>query len=164
MDTPDLPDDFLEINDEELDTAKLMALVRERVRQRRETLGRHRRAFPTFELIQFPGEPEGQPYDANLYFHLRVANEIYAQMETEPDLPPSPATRLPLIGKLWQRLRPALHVLVLIYVNRAAAQQVRVNRHLVSVLNKLTALTQEQQQALRVLQAEVAELRRERGA
>jgi len=47
-------------------------------------------------------------------------------------------SRLPLVGGLLQRLRAALHTLVVYYVNRLAGQQVRLNEMLVRVLVGLT--------------------------
>ncbi len=158
----DIPDDLIAIDDPELDAGAIMAQIRERVRQRREALGYDKRTFVTFGNTSYPGEPDDFPYDPNLYHHLRLANDTFVRPPLEVMLPPSPASRLPVIGGLWQRLRPAVHHLILFYVNRAIAQEVTLNRHLVSVLNQLTRLTQEQQRAIIALQREVAELRRGR--
>jgi hypothetical protein len=154
-----VPDDLLEINDPEIDAAALMAQIRERMRQRRIALGLDDRSFPSYDVTSCPPEPQDLAFDANLYHHLRLANELYAQGDTEPALPPSPLSRLPVFGRLWQRLRPSLHVLILFYVNRALAQQVTVNRHLVSVLNQLTVQSQAQQRAIAALQSELQTLR-----
>jgi hypothetical protein len=159
--TDDVPDDLLESADPELDVAALMADIRERVRRRREALGVDDRVFPQYDVTACPAEPEGIPFDANLYHHLRLANELYAEFETEPALPPSPYTRLPVLGRLWQRFRPGLHLLILYYVNRATAQQASINRHLVSVLNQLTELTQAQQRTIADLQAQAEALRQQ---
>ena len=85
-----VPDDLLEINDPEIDAAALMAQIRERMRQRRIALGLDDRSFPSYDVTSCPPEPEDIAFDANLYHHLRLANELYAQGETEPALPPSP--------------------------------------------------------------------------
>ena len=154
-----VPDDLLEINDPEIDTAALMANIRERMRQRRLELGIDNRAFPSYDVTSCPAEPEDLPYDANLYYHLRLANELFAEADTEPALPPSPLSRLPVFGRLWQKLRPSLHVLILFYVNRSMAHQVTVNRHTVSVLNQLTEQSQAQQRAIAALKAELESLR-----
>ncbi len=158
-----VPDDLLENNNPEIDTAALMAQIRERMRQRRIELGVDNRAFPSYDVTNCPAEPEDIPYDANLFHHLRLANELYAEADTEPALPPSALTRVPGFGRLWQRVRPSLHVLILFYVNRALAQQVTVNRHMVSVLNQLTEQAQAQQRAIAALQAEVQALRQADG-
>jgi hypothetical protein len=154
-----IPDTLIEIHDPELDPAQIMADIRARIRRRREELGYDNRAFPTFGLAVCPEEPEDIPYDVNLYHHLRLANERYGQLDTSPALVSSPATRLPLIGRLWQAIRGHAHSLVLFYVSRVAGYQMSMNRHLISVLNQLTRLTQEQQRTIIALQAEVEALR-----
>jgi hypothetical protein len=159
----EVPGDLLEIEDPEVDVAVLMAEIRERIKRRRETLGIDDRVFPSYDVTACPEAPDDQPYDANLYHHLRLANELYANMDTEPALAPSPLTRVPFLGRLWQRLRPTFHELILLYVNRSIAQQVAVNRHLVSTLNQLTLLAQTQQRAIVALQTELQTLRRQAG-
>jgi len=158
-----VPDDLLESNNPEIDTVALMAQIRERMRQRRRELGVDNRSFPSYDVTSCPAEPDDLPYDANLYHHLRLANELYAEADTEPALPPSPLTRVPLFGRLWQRVRPSLHVLILFYVNRALAHQVTVNRHLVSVLNQLTVQVEAQQRTIVALQADIQALRQPGG-
>jgi len=158
-----VPDDLLESNNPEIDTVALMAQIRERMRQRRRELGVDNRSFPSYDVTSCPAEPDDLPYDANLYHHLRLANELYAEADTEPALPPSPLTRVPLFGRLWQRVRPSLHVLILFYVNRALAHQVTVNRHLVSVLNQLTVQVEAQQRTIAALQSDIQALRQPGG-
>lgn len=155
-------DDLIEINDPDIDPAAIMADIRARMRQRREELGYDRRNFPTFATA-YPEEPADLEYDPNLYHHLRLANETYTQAETEPFLAPSPATSLPIIGALWRRIRGGAHNLVIYYVNRAIAHHVNVHRHMVSVLNRLTAQAEEQQRTIATLQEEVAALRAQLG-
>ncbi len=158
-----VPDDLQEINDPEIDAAALMAQIRERMRQRRAELGINDRASSSFDVTSCPPEPEDMPHDANLYHHLRLANELYAEADTEPALPPSPLTRVPVVGRLWQRVRPSLHVLILFYVNRALGHQMTVNRHMVSVLNQLTEQAQSQQRTIAALEAELQSLRQTDG-
>lgn len=155
----ELADDLIEIHDPEINTAEIMKQIRERIRQRRRELGYEKRVFPSFGGTAYPGEPEDLPYDPNLYHHLRLANETFANVETDAQLPATRATRLPIVGGVWQRIRAYLHRIILFYVNRSMAHQVNVNRHLVSVLNQLTALSQAQQRQIAALEAEVKALR-----
>ena len=159
----DIPDDLIEIHDPEIDPAQIMEQIRQRIRQRREELGYEQRTFPTFEAAAYPGEPDDMPYDLTLYRHLRLANKTYIRSRAEVELTPSPATRLPILGRLWGLIRAQAHHLVLFYITRDVAQQTEVNRHLVGVLNRLTALSQEQQRAIKALQAEVEALRLQMG-
>ena len=157
--TDPVPDDLLEINDPEVDVIAIMAEIRERMRRHRMELGLDNRSFPGYDVTTCPVEPDDTAYDADLYHHLQSVNELYAQIDTEPALPPSPLTRVPMLGRAWQRVRPSLHTLILYYVNRALAHQVTVNRHLVSVLNQLTKQSQAQQRAILALQSELLALR-----
>ncbi len=154
-----IPDDLIEIHDPEIDPGQIMDQIRERIRRRREELGYERRTFPTFGATAYPGEPADMPYDPDLYHHLRLVNETFAPIDTRPVLASSPSTRVPILGRLWQRIRGEAHNLVLFYVNRAVAHQTDVNRHLISVINRLTALSQEQQRAMAALRKEVESLK-----
>jgi hypothetical protein len=158
--TADIPNNLIEIQDPDIDVDEIMAQIRARVQQRRAELGYDKRTFPAFDLAAYPGEPEDIAYDVNLYHYLRLVNTTYNQVETGLNLAPSPATQLPIIGPLWARVRGQVHNLVLFYVNRSLAHQTNVNRHLISVLNRLTLLSQEQQRIIAILQAEVDALRR----
>lgn len=154
-----VPDDLIEIHDPEIDPARIMERIRERIRRRREELGYPRQVFPTFDAAAYPCEPEGEQYDADLYYHLRQANELYYQIGVEVSLAPSPATQLPFLGRLWQRVRREAHNLVLFYLGKLVQRQVRVNRHLVSVLNRMTVRLQEQQREIQRLNEELRQLR-----
>ena len=158
----EIPDDLIEINDPDIDPAQIVEQIRERIRRRREEAGYAQRVLPTFGATAYPGEPEGEHHDPDLYYHLQLANEIYVRTETGPILAASPATRLPILGRLWQSVRGHAHSLVLFYVNRAATHQTDVNRHLVSTLNQLAVVSQEQQQRIRELESQVDRLCAER--
>lgn len=156
----DLPDNnLIEIRDPEIDPLAIMAEIRARVEQRRQELGYDNRRFPTFGTAEYPGEPEDMPFDELLYQHLRLANKSYADVETRPLLTTSPATRVPILGRLWGLIRGGAHHLVLFYVNRAVTQQVNINRHLVSVLNRLAAENQAQARQIKALQDELERMR-----
>lgn len=151
-------DDLIEIHDPEINTAEIMERIRERIRQRRKELGYARRVFPSFGGTTYPGEPDDLAFDPNLYHHLRLVNEIYANVETDAQLPATSPTRFPIFGSLWQRARAYLHRIILFYVNRSITHQINVNRHLISVLNQLTALSQAQQRQIAALEAEIEKL------
>ena len=157
----EIPNDLVEIHDPEVDPAALMAQIRERIQRRREMMGGDQHVYSLFDATACPDEPEDVPSDPQLYHHLRRANELYPLFDAELVLAPSPLTRVPLLGVLWKRLRPSLHTLILLYVNRLGAQQANVNRHLVSAVNQLTVLCQQQQRAILALEAEVQALRQQ---
>ncbi|RME35161.1 MAG: hypothetical protein D6793_07665 [Thermoflexia bacterium] len=153
--------DFIEIRDPEIDPSQIMEQIRARIQRRREELGYPRMVFPTFGVAAYPGEPEGEEYDADLYYHLRQANKHYHQLGVEMLIVPSHRSRIPLLGPLWDRIRREAHNLVLFYVNKLAQRQLVVNRHLVSTLNRMAVQLQEQQRQIRTLQEELRKLRGE---
>ena len=151
--------ELIEIRDPEIDTALVMEQVQEHVQRRRAELGEVNQDFPVFGAAAMPARPDDVPIDANLYHYLELANKSYNQFETGADVRLSPATRLPLLGRIWSLIRRQAHELVLFYVNRNIEHQVAVNQQMVSVLNLLTASLQEQQRLAHDLKAEIAELR-----
>lgn len=156
-DLVDLPDDWLEIDDPEIDPVEIVEEIQRRIQRRREALGYPRDDLPIFGAAAYPGEPEGD-FDVDLYYHLRQANTAYPQVGVESELAPSPATRLPLIGSLWGRVRRQAHNLVLFYLGRLAGQQAAVNRHTVSVLNRMVLRIQAQEAELARLREEIERL------
>lgn len=155
----EIPHDLVEIQDPEVDPDWLMEQIRERIRRRREELGYERRSFPSYEAAAYPREPEGEDYDADLYYHLKRANRLYMDLGVDLTLAPSPMTQLPIVGRLWKRVRREAHQLVLFYMGKLAQRQVAVNRHLVSTLNRLVVQLQEQRRQIRALEAELEQLR-----
>jgi len=153
---------LFEIQDPEIDPDAIMAQIQQRLTERRRQLGYDQRVFPTFGAAAYPGEPTDVVYDPTLYHHLRLANDSYGQAETGPLLAPSPATRVPVLGRLWQLIRNQAHGLVLFYVNRAVASQVGINRHLVSVLNRMAVVQQDQAREIAALRAQLTALGRPR--
>ena len=154
-----ISDDFIEIYDPEIDLSRIIEEIQERIRRRRKELGYPRPIFPVFGAASYPGEPKDDDYDIELYFHLRRANEIYHQIDVEPLIIPSIRSSIPILGPLWERIRREAHNLVLFYVNKLAQRQTRVNRHMVSTLNRLIIQIQEQQRRIRVLEEELRKLR-----
>lgn len=151
--------DIIEIADPAIDPQQIMAEIQARIERRRAELGYDQRTFPTFGAAAYPGEPADIAYDKELHYYLRLANEIFAAADTDPLLAASPYTRTPVIGPLWQRIRAGAHNLVLFYVNRSIAHQTNVNSDIISVLNRLTVLAEDQQRTILRLQAEVERLR-----
>lgn len=154
-----MTEQLIEIRDSELDPAQIMAEIRARIEKRRAELGYDQRTFPSFGVATYPGEPADVAYDADLHHYLRLANETYAMADTDVMLAPSPATQVPVLGRLWQLIRGGAHNLVIFYVNRAIAHQTDVNRQLISVLNRMTVVMETQQRKIEQLQREVETLR-----
>lgn len=150
---PDAP--WIEIHDEAITSAELVAEVERRVAQRRAELGPVNLVFPTFGHVStFPEPPPGAQVSPHLYYYLKQANQTPASA-VEPLLASSPATQLPVVGRFWQRVRGQVHSLVLFYVNRAVRDQNRLNVNLISTLNELTRVVQEQAAEIDGLRAEL---------
>lgn len=149
---------WLELDDSHLSSAQLMAEIEERVARREAAYGRFQPHYPTFGHVSPMPAPPNAQFAPNLYHHLHALNHLDAP-PTLPELAASPATRVPILGRLWGLLRRHGHNLVLFYVNRNAAYNSQVNAHLVNTLNELTRLTQEQQQEMDRLRAEITTLR-----
>ena len=145
---------WLVIHDEEFTSEALVAEVERRVADRRARMGPVDLIFPTFGHVStFPEPPVGSRINPQLYYYLKQANHSPAAA-VEPVLAPSPATQLPVVGRLWGRIRGQVHSLVLFYVNRAVRDQSRLNVDLISALNELTRAVQEQQVEIDTLRAE----------
>ena len=149
-------DELLEIHDPEVDPQALMAEIRLRIQSRRAELGYEERTFPSFgDAVPCPDPPNDLPYSADLYHHLRQANILYEEVETEPILAHSAALRVPVLGGLWKLIRRQAHSLVLYYVNRGLAHQVNVDRHQISVLNQLVIENEELKRTVTVLKGQI---------
>ena len=154
-------DNLIEIDDPQIDPDQIMAEIRRRIQKRRQELGYEPQRFITYGGAQFPGRPDDLPYDPDLYNHLEMANKLYLEVETEVNLQPSASTRMPILGRLWGPIREQAHNLPLYYVNRAIIHQSNVNREIIGVLNKMTAINLEQQRAIIKLQDEIEMLRQQ---
>ena len=75
------------------------------------------------ERGQAPAAPPARGATSDLARHRQQISLAAHTLPTAPDLAPSNATRLPLIGRLWAGVREQAHQLVLYYVNRSAGHQ-----------------------------------------
>jgi hypothetical protein len=153
--------DWIIIEDEEVTADGLAAVVAQRLAERRAQLGQPPSLnLPAFGYLSPLPETPQQPVSATLYHHLRHLNELGAP-ETTPVLVPSPATRVPILGRFWRTIRAQMHQLILFYVNRALAHETAVTNHTRSTLNELTRLAQAQQEEINRLQQEIERLQEE---
>jgi hypothetical protein len=157
--TSEIPDDLIEIYDPEIDVDEIMQEIRERIQHRREEMGYPRRTFPSFGAAVYPGEPKHGDFDEDLYYHLRKANDIYMDLGVDPVLAPSLATRIPILGGLWKQIRKEAHNLVLFYLGKLAGKQTAVNRHLVSTINRMAVVLEQQRTQIQGLHREIEQLR-----
>lgn len=129
----------------ELDTEAIMREIRARIRARRAEAKARGLDFEAYADGLYP-VPADALFSRDLYEAVRYVGLGWDKVGVETALTES---RLPLIGGLVQRLRAALHQLVLFYTNRLAARQVRVNEQTARALTIL----------VRDLEAEITGLR-----
>ena len=151
--------DWIKLHDSEWTPAGITAEITRRANAREVELGPLEVSVPAFSDPEgAPQPPQDRPYNANLYHHLKLINEM-----TPPDVGPvltdSPATRTPWVGGLWQRVRGQFHELILFYVNRAVRQQFQLNNEFIATLNELTRTIDAQQEEIERLKAELKERR-----
>lgn len=83
----------------------------------------------------------GDRFPREFYEHLYHAGLAYDQIGVKMLVTP---VNIPIVGKLIERFRTALHTLVLYYVNQVTAQQTKVNYHL---LQAISIVSQELEEA-----------------
>lgn len=144
-----MPDDDptagFEIESESLDTEAIMQEIRARLRARRDLARAKNLDWEAYADGLYPVPPEAV-FSRDLHEAVRHLSLEYDKVNIEMALT---ETRLPLVGGLAQRLRGALHELVLYYVNRLAARQIRFNYQTSRAITLL----------VRDLEAQVRELR-----
>lgn len=112
--------------EEHVDVEQLMEQIRRQILEKRAAAGDEAAARVPVGGKRFPPE---------LYDHLYQAGLGYNQLLVDPVIKES---KLPLLGPLLNRVRRALHLLVIYYVNRLAERQQTVNLHLLRALSVLT--------------------------
>jgi hypothetical protein len=141
----------LDIEAGDIDAEAIMQEIRARLRARRAEAKGQGLDFEAYADGLYPLPPDA-PLSREVYEAVRRLGVGYGKVSVEMALT---QTRLPVIGGLVQRLRAALHALVLFYVNRLAARQIQVNEQ---VARALAALVHDVETEVRDLRARVAEL------
>jgi len=139
------------IEGNEIDAEAIMKEIRTRIRARRAEARARGIDFEAYADGLYPLPPDAV-FSRDLYEAVRYVGLGYDKVGVEMALT---ETRLPLIGGLGHRLRAALHEVVLFYVNRLAARQVRVNEQMARTL---TMLVHDLEAEIRDLRARLAEL------
>jgi len=147
----DIPSTAFEIESSDLDTETVMRQIRAQIHARRAEARAKGLDFQAYADGLYPLPPDAI-LGRDLYEAVRYVGLGYDKIGVELTLTES---RLPLVGSLVQRLRAALHGLVLFYVNQLAARQIRFNEQ---TARALTALVQDLEEEVRHLRARVAAL------
>ncbi len=146
---------WLAISDSEVTSAALEAELERRVAKRRLELGEDHLVAPSFATLStFPEPPLKASYSPALYYHLRRANQLEPQ-ELEPLLADNRGSSIPILGHLSLSIRRQFHQLVLFYLNRALQDEHALDNHMVSTLNEMTRVIQQQQQEIEELKTRI---------
>jgi hypothetical protein len=135
----------------DLDTEAIMQEIRARIRARRAATKAQGLDWEAFADGLYPLPPDAV-LSRDLHEAVRYVGLDYDKVQVEMALTES---RLPLIGRLVQRVRAALHELVLFYVNRLAARQIRFNQQ---TARALAVLVHDLEAEVLDLRARIAEL------
>jgi metal-sulfur cluster biosynthetic enzyme len=144
MPTDDLTPGF-EIESAALDAEEIMQEIRARLRARRDEARARGLDWEAYVDGLYP-VPSDAVFSRDLHEAVRHLSLEHDRVSVEMALT---GMGLPLVGGLAQRVRAALHELVLFYVNRLATRQTRVNYQ----ASRAMALL------IRELEAEIRDLR-----
>jgi hypothetical protein len=122
--------DVIDIRDPEIDSEAIMSRIRDGLRTRRAAAEAQGLDFEAFAQGRTPSGA-GSRLAPDLYDNLRRATISYNKTGVALSMT---ARRIPLLTPLVQRVRSALHSLVIYYVNTLARQQARFNEYVVRVL------------------------------
>ena len=125
--------DSIEIRDPAIDTEAVMRRIRENIRLRRAQAEAQGVNYDAFVEGLYAAKATAR-FGHMLYYDLRRMSVSYDKIGVGLSLT---ETRIPLIGSLVQRIRGALHQLVIYYVNMLAGQQARYNEYAVRALSTL---------------------------
>jgi branched-subunit amino acid aminotransferase/4-amino-4-deoxychorismate lyase len=144
--------DIVEIHADEVDVEAIMRTIRANLQQRRVTAqaqGLNFEALASGVLTQNSGR-----FAPEVYAHLRRANATAARIAVSQQVSEQ---HIPLIGRMLQRMRQALHQLVVYYVNMLAGKQMLFNESIAAAVTGMTA-DMEHDAELASLRAEIQAL------
>ncbi len=111
-----------ESSEEVLDVEEIMKAIRQKIMAGKEGI----------EVDEV--QTAGGPLPAEFYEHLQQARLAYDRIQPRLQLTP---VNTPILGPFLQRIRQQMHELVLFYLNQLAANQIRVNGHLLAAVEIL---------------------------
>lgn len=146
----------IEIRDPDIDAEVIMRQIRERIRERREEA-----EAQGIDIDTLAEGDHDRRFGDDLYREMRQVSASASQMGVI--LSPAEKGGIPILSALSNRIRMAMHQLVVYYVNMLAAQQNHHNGQLVRLLMKLVRGLERESYPEQVveLQAEVEALRGE---
>ncbi|MBN1954763.1 MAG: hypothetical protein JW900_06895 [Anaerolineae bacterium] len=131
--SPDHASETIEIRDPEIDAQAIMRQIRAKIRQRRAEAESQGLDYDAF-LHGLSAAQGATRFDESFYHTLQQLGSSHDKIGVGLALTPS---AIPLVGPLLQRVRVALHQLVIFYVNMLAGQQRGFNGHVAQAVRLL---------------------------
>lgn len=156
--TKDGIDGVIESQDPAVDVASVMREVRARIRARRSEAEAQALDYDAFAEGRSP-HASTIGLDAETQDALRNVTLGYDKIQVELSLT---ASRVPVVGSLMQRIRHALHSVILYYLNQLAAKQIRFNEAVARSLRGIVraAAADQKQEEDDALRDEITRLRK----
>jgi hypothetical protein len=147
----------VEFRDPDIDSEAIMQRIRQKIRERRADAESRGIDYEAFVEGLYAAQVSAR-FDHDLYYDLRRMSVGYNKIGVGLSLTES---RIPILGPIIQRIRRALHQLVIYYVNQLAGQQARFNEYTMRALTSMTGTLEDGGDAadMDALRKEVIELR-----
>jgi hypothetical protein len=142
----------------------VISAIDARIRTRYSDLGLRFEERPEMGLMPLPVSQAPDSESRLLLIELARLYAIFRRPVLQVALPPSALSRLPVFGRLLDRVREGAHRLPLFYVHNAAHTQANGTRTLANVLNLLIKRALRQRAEIIALRADLSRLRERRGA
>lgn len=136
--------EVIEIRDRNINSEALVDQVRKNLCLRRNQAQEQGLDYDAFVR----GKPAGHgyaPFGYKLHYSLERMKASYNRIEVTLSLTDS---CIPVIGSMVQRVREALHELVMFYTNRLAGRQSRFNKYVVTAMTELVEETGKENEIL----------------
>jgi hypothetical protein len=146
------------IPNSEVDIEAIMAQVREKAQQNRQTALEQGLQSSQLVFDGYPDEPISGSYNPDLHTHLRQVNQLYT-LKVRRVTRPTFLTSWPVIGWVWQRVQHEAHNLVIFYVNLLSHEVSIFQRHVTCVLNRLVGWSQTTDKEIILLKEEINRLK-----
>lgn len=124
---------LIEVQDSQVDIGSLVAHVQSNLEQRQKQADERGLDFTAISQ-GLPSLPADHVLSAATYYNLLKAEISQERVGVSPEYRP---VSIPIVGRLWHKIRRQAHGLVMFYVNKAAARQMIFDHHMLMTLRTL---------------------------